>query len=80
MSGASTVLIRSQCRERSVMSRSIHKTVAGVFRGKSVREVQEMVTNDDPDVVELRKKHELKEEERRQRALAGHPTDAEPEA
>ena len=50
------------------MSRSIHKTVKGVFGGKSKSEINEMIEDDDEDVLDLTKKHDYKKREREQRA------------
>lgn len=56
------------------MSRSIHKTVKCLFGGKSAREIDEMIAEDDPDVVELRRKRRYKDQEQVGRALSrrGH--------
>ena len=42
------------------MSRSIHKTVKGVFGGKSASEINSMIDEDDSDVEDLRKKKSYK--------------------
>ena len=49
------------------MSRSIHKTVKGVFKGKPATEINKMVNEGDPDVEELRKKHSYKTNENNKR-------------
>ena len=49
------------------MSRSIHKTIKGVFGGKSVREVNEMISRNDHEIEELGKKYRYKSEARNQR-------------
>lgn len=50
------------------MSRSIHET-RRVYRGKSVSEIREMVSGNDPDSERLWTKTRLKREARWQRAL-----------
>ena len=37
------------------MSRSIHKTVKGVFGNKTESRINRMISEDDPDVLELEK-------------------------
>lgn len=49
------------------MSRSIHKTVKGVFGGKSVKEMNTMIEENDPDVEDLGKKYAYKKEEKSKR-------------
>ncbi len=46
------------------MSRSIHKTIKGVFGGKSAEEMQDMLNEDDSDVEELGKKYRYKTKKR----------------
>ena len=45
------------------VSRSVHKTVKGAFGGKSKAGINAMIEGDDPDVIELRRKKALKEQE-----------------
>jgi hypothetical protein len=47
------------------MSRSIHKTIKGVFGGKSKSAMNEMLAQNDPDVEELGKKYSYKNTERK---------------
>lgn len=49
------------------MSRSIHKTVKGVFGGKSAREMDLMIQENDSDVQELGKKYSYKASQRDKR-------------
>ena len=51
------------------MSRSIHKTIKGVFGGKSKSAMNEMLAENDPDVEELGKKYSYKNTERSKRKL-----------
>lgn len=51
------------------MSRSIHKTVKGVFRNKSKAQVNKMISEDDPDVLELAQKYSYKSTERSKRQI-----------
>ncbi|MBH0039596.1 hypothetical protein [Pseudoalteromonas sp. SWN166] len=51
------------------MSRSIHKTIKGVFGGKSKSAMNEMIAENDPDVEELGKKYSYKNTERSKRKL-----------
>jgi hypothetical protein len=51
------------------MSRSIHKTIKGVFGGKSKSAMNEMLAQNDPDVEELGKKYSYKNTERAKRKL-----------
>lgn len=55
------------------MSRSVHKTVKGVFGGKSSSEIETMIAEDDPDVVELLRKRSYKNDERARRAAEKQP-------
>ena len=57
----------AQLRGGEIVSRSIHKTVKGVFGGKSKTQIDAMIDENDPDVVELRRKTALKEAEREAR-------------
>ncbi|WHI53002.1 hypothetical protein P3339_09635 [Microbulbifer sp. MLAF003] len=50
------------------MSRSIHKTVKGVYGGKSAREMHRMLNENDPDTQELGKKYSYKNSERERRS------------
>lgn len=52
------------------MSRSIHKTVKGVFGGKSKSTMIQMIDENDPEVEELGKKYSYKNTERAERKLA----------
>jgi len=49
------------------MSRSSHVTLMGVFRGKTKREIEEMVAQNDPDIVALKEKKRRKLEARAKR-------------
>lgn len=51
------------------MSRSIHKTVKGVFGNKSKSQINNMIIEDDPDVIELIKKSTYKKEQKNKRAI-----------
>jgi hypothetical protein len=51
------------------MSRSIHKTIKGVFGGKSKSAMNEMIAENDSDVEELGKKYSYKNTERSKRKL-----------
>jgi hypothetical protein len=51
------------------MSRSIHKTIKGVFGEKSKFAINEMIAENDPDVEELGKKYSYKNTERAKRKL-----------
>lgn len=51
------------------MSRSIHKTIKGLFGGKSKSAIKEMIEENDPDVEELGKKYSYKNTERAKRKL-----------
>lgn len=51
------------------MSRSVHKTIKGVFGGKSVSTIDEMIRENDPDVEEIGKKYSYKNKERTKRKL-----------
>lgn len=51
------------------MSRSIHKTIKGVFGGKSKSTINEMIRENDPDVEDLGKKYSYKNKERAKRKL-----------
>ena len=42
------------------MSRSIHKTIKGVFGGKSAPEIDKMISENDSDVEDLKKKKSIK--------------------
>ncbi|WP_286235589.1 hypothetical protein [Thalassotalea sediminis] len=52
------------------MSRSIHKTIKGVFGGKSKSTINEMIVENDPEVEALGKKYSYKNTERGKRKLA----------
>ncbi len=49
------------------MSRSIHKTVKGVFGGKSKSEINKMFEEEDPNIQDLFKKSEYKMSETEKR-------------
>ena len=49
------------------MSKSIHKTTMGVFRGKPKAEISRMIAQRDDDIEALRKKAEYKSRELQQR-------------
>ncbi|MFH2044045.1 MAG: hypothetical protein ABIK92_02745 [Pseudomonadota bacterium] len=49
------------------MSRSIHKTVKGVFGNKSQSQINKMINEDDPDVEELAQKSFYKSEQKNKR-------------
>ncbi len=51
------------------MSRSIHKTVKGVFGGKSAREIDLMIEENDIDVEDLCKKYSYKISQQNKRAI-----------
>lgn len=51
------------------MSRSIHKTIKGVFGGKSAREMEKMIQENDSDVEDLGKKYAYKNSKRNERKL-----------
>ncbi len=52
------------------MSRSIHKTIKGVFGGKSKSTINQMVSENDSDVEDLGKKYYYKNTERDRRKIA----------
>jgi len=49
------------------VSRSIHKTVKGVFGGKSKSTINSMIVENDLDIEDLGKKHSYKSEVRKNR-------------
>ncbi len=51
------------------MSRSIHQTLKGVFGGKSKRETQRMIDDDDPDFLALVEKKAIKRDVREAREI-----------
>jgi len=55
------------------MSRSIHKTLKGVFGGQGKAAIEELITTNDSDVMELVQKARFKDEERRFRAAENAP-------
>ena len=59
------------------MSRSIHKTIKGVFGGKSKFVINEMIEENDPDVEELGKKYFYKNTEPAKRKLEKQPSSTE---
>jgi hypothetical protein len=52
------------------MSDSIHHTLKSVFGGKSKAEIQRMIDEDDPDLLELLRKRGIKKRVRDVRQLA----------
>lgn len=50
------------------MSRSIHRTLKGVFGGKPASEIDDMIKGEDEDVLELIKKRQYKRHENEKRA------------
>ena len=54
------------------MSRRIHKTIKGVFGGKSKKSINAMIEENDSDVEELGKKYAYKNEMREARRTAKH--------
>lgn len=59
------------------MSRSIHQSNKSVFGRKSKAEIEEMIEEEDPDVRELLRKRQYKEQARaeRRRQRDGAPAD-----
>jgi hypothetical protein len=51
------------------VSRSIHKTIKGVFGGQSKSKMNHMIEENEPDVEELGRKYEFKNEEKAKRKL-----------
>ncbi|NRA68977.1 MAG: hypothetical protein HRU19_31190 [Pseudobacteriovorax sp.] len=51
------------------MSRSIHQTVKSVFGGKTIREINEMIDAEDPDVLALLRKKQYKSDTRNFRQI-----------
>ncbi len=51
------------------MSRSIHKTVKGVFGNKSQSQINKMINEDDPDVEELAQKSLYKKDQKNKRKI-----------
>lgn len=61
------------------MSRSIHKTIKGVFGGKSKSSINKMIEENDPDLEELGKKYSYKNNERAKRKLEKQANNTEGE-
>jgi hypothetical protein len=57
------------------MSRSVHKTVKGVFGGKTESEIDDLIQSEDEDVLELARKYEYKRRARDQRSEQKHAPD-----
>ena len=55
--------------EHNIMSRSIHKTVKGVFGNKSRSQINKMINEDDPDVEELAQKSFYKKDQKNKRKI-----------
>ncbi|EDM25957.1 hypothetical protein LNTAR_19207 [Lentisphaera araneosa HTCC2155] len=49
------------------MSRSYHQTHKSVLGGKSINQINEMITNDDPDLNQLVEKSQIKKDIKRKR-------------
>ncbi len=51
------------------MSRSIHKTIKGVFGNKSKRQINKMINDEDPDLDELAQKFIYKKDKKNKREI-----------